>query len=492
MNPKIVLYNPKSNAAGKKILPMSVLALGAVLEPRYEYSIVDGNLSADPLGDIRGSVREGANVVAVTVMPGPQLSQAYPHCRALKAEFPAVTVVWGGYFPTQHASACLASPAVDYVIRGHGELAFLELLDCFERGDDPGTVQGLAFRDSAGNLVEKPLPPIPHPETLPPVPYHRIDMAQYVRRTFLGSRTMPHHSSYGCPFLCNFCAVVNMVGGRWLPQSAARVAEIADLYVERWRINAIEFHDNNFFTHEARVAEIAERIRPLGLAWWGEGRVDTMLKYSDRTWQTMRDAGLKAVFLGAESASAETLRRMDKGGTLTPEKTLEIAAKMRRYGITPEFSFIVGNPPDPEADASATLGFIRRVKRANPASEIIIYMYSPVPLHGQLYDSAVAGGFSFPEALEEWVDPRWLEFSSRRHARVPWLHGRLRRRIRNFERVLNAYYPTTTDQRLTGLKRSLLRAVSFWRYQARLYGFPLELRLMHRLFHYQRPETTGF
>jgi hypothetical protein len=41
---------------------------------------------------------------------------------------------------------------------------------------------------------------------------------------------------------------------------------------------------------------------------------------------------------------------------------------------------MAGNPPDPEADAGATLEFIRRIKKTNPASEIVIYIYSPVPL----------------------------------------------------------------------------------------------------------------
>jgi hypothetical protein len=51
MKPCIVLYNPRSNASGKKILPMSLLAVGAVLENRYDYTIVDGNCGADPLDD---------------------------------------------------------------------------------------------------------------------------------------------------------------------------------------------------------------------------------------------------------------------------------------------------------------------------------------------------------------------------------------------------------------------------------------------------------
>jgi len=492
MKPRIVLYNPKSNLTGKRILPMSVLALAAVLEGRYEYSFVDGNVSQEPLKLIRDQIRQGANVVAVTVMPGPQLSQAFPHCRMLKDEFPEVMVVWGGYFPTLHASACLKSPAVDYVVQGHGELVFLELLDRLERDGDWRTLPGIAYRDSGGTVIENPLASIPHPEDLPAYPYHRIDMTQYVRSTFLGSRTLPHHSSYGCPFLCNFCAVVNMVNGRWLAQSAARVAKLAEMYVERWQVNALEFHDNNFFTQEARIAEFAERISPLGLNWWGEARIDTLLKFSENTWRSMQAPGLKAVYMGAEAASARTLQCIDKGGSLTPQKTLEIAAKLRQYGILPEFSFMVGSPPDPEADASATLEFIRRIKKVNPVSEIIIYFYTPVPRPGRMYDAAVADGFSFPDTLEEWVSPNWMEFVSRRHARGPWLEDDLRSRIRNFERVLNAYYPTSTDQRLTGFRRGLLRAAGAWRYHTRAYGFPLELRILQRLMHYQRPETTGF
>jgi hypothetical protein len=75
---------------------------------------------------------------------------------------------------------------------------------------------------------------------------------------------------------------------------------------------------------------------------------------------------------------------------------------------------------------------------------------------------------------------------------MPWLQDPLRRRISDFERVLNAYYPTTTDIRLTGPRRKLLRGLSAWRYNRGVYRFPLELRAAQRVFAYQRPETSGF
>jgi radical SAM superfamily enzyme YgiQ (UPF0313 family) len=286
--------------------------------------------------------------------------------------------------------------------------------------------------------------------------------------------------------------VVNMVNGRWLAQSAVRTADTVHYLVEQWGVDAVEFYDNNFFTHEKRTVEFAERIRHLGIGWWGEARIDTMLAYSERTWQLLRESGLRMLFLGAESGSDETLRRMNKGGQAAAEKTLAIAARMKSYGIVPEMSFVLGNPPDPDADVHQTIEFIRRVKQVNPDTEIIMYLYTPVPLAGELYDEAKAKGFQFPETLEAWISPAWQEFSQRRSTHLPWMRDPLHRQVHNFERVLNAYYPTTTDMRLRSFRRWLLQAVSAWRYHLRVYHYPLELQVLHRLLHYQRPETSGF
>ena len=157
-----------------------------------------------------------------------------------------------------------------------------------------------------------------------------------------------------------------------------------------------------------------------------------------------------------------------------------------------EFSFIVGSPPEPEDDTQRTINFIRRLKQVNPLSEIILYQYTPEPVDGDLFESARAAGFRFPETLEEWVSPRWLEFAQRRGSQLPWLPRSLSRRIRDFERVLNAYYPTGTDPRLGGTRRILLRAASAWRYHTGLYAFPLELLALGKLLPYRRPETSGF
>lgn len=64
--------------------------------------------------------------------------------------------------------------------------------------------------------------------------------------------------------------------------------------------------------------------------------------------------------------------------------------------------------------------------------------------------------------------------------------------MRDFERVLNARYPTVTSPKLVGWQRKLLKASAALRYQLRIYDHPLELRVLQRLLSYQRPETSGF
>ena len=54
----IILYNPQSSPQRKPVLPMSLLALGAILEGFHEYRIVDGNLDTDSLTTLLKAIDE--------------------------------------------------------------------------------------------------------------------------------------------------------------------------------------------------------------------------------------------------------------------------------------------------------------------------------------------------------------------------------------------------------------------------------------------------
>ncbi|MFN7977476.1 MAG: radical SAM protein [Vicinamibacterales bacterium] len=488
----IVLVNPRSTTSASLPLPMALLALGSMLEGEHDYAIVDGNADADPVATITAMhARTPVTVLAVSVMPGPQLTAAVALTRAVRRAIPGVCVVWGGYFASQHAEVCLRDGTVDVCVVGQGELTMRDLARALARGESLANVPGIVFRQD-GRIIRTPTRPLAPLDELPEWPYHRVSMPRYLPSHYMGRRVAAHHSSFGCPHACSFCAVVSIVQRKWVAESPERVGRVLDRMHGEYGADAVQFHDMDFFISEPRTAAIADRLRHLGMAWWALGRVDELMRYKTATWERMQASGLKMVFCGAESGSTETLARMNKGGTASAELTLELAARMKTYGVVPEFSFVVGNPPDPEGDLAGTLEFIRRVKAVNPASEIILYTYSPVPLEGGYYDAVQAQGFRFPETLDEWVSERWQTFALRRDPRTPFSRGSVRQQVRDFESVLNAFYPTVTDTRLTPARRALLKALAAVRYRFRWYAQPLELRAVQRVLHYQRPETTGF
>ncbi len=471
---------------------MSLLAVASTLEGEFEVEIVDGNLEADPVARIIDLGRRNKlTAIGLTVMPGPQLLRAVPDSRRLKTALPDVPIVWGGYFPSQHHQTTLEDGAIDFCVRGQGEQTFLELARVLAGGGDLSAIQGISYRQESSIRHTPNRDPVAL-DDLPDWPYQRVQMDRYFHSHYLGKRVATHQSSYGCPFACSFCAIVSIVNQRWVAQSPERVADILTLMKERYGADAVQFHDMDFFIKEKRTVEICERMEPLGMTWWALGRVDELTRYKESTWRKMKSSGLKMVFCGAEAGSDEVLARMNKGGKVTAERTLELARRMKEYDIVPEFSFVLGNPPDPMADIEGTIRFIRRIKQVNPATEVILYMYTPVPQTNTLMEEAKALGFRFPETLDGWVSGDWREFSMRRDPQNPWLDSKLQRRVRDFERVLNAYYPTTTDLGLRGLKRFALRSLGGWRYKTGFYSLPLELRAFHKLFQYQRPETAGF
>jgi radical SAM superfamily enzyme YgiQ (UPF0313 family) len=373
----ILLFNPLSTTPGKQPLPLSVLSLAAVLEGRQHWELVDGNLVPDPAAAIVAKLATADPrqpvLLAVTVMPGPQLSQAVPVCKAVRAARPDVPIVWGGYFPTQHTDTVLQSSFVDFVIRSQGEQPLLQLLEALRSERPLESVGSLSWKDRRGGIVHNASGAMTPLDELPDLPYARVPMREYIHPTYLGRRTVAHNSSFGCPFSCSFCAVVAMTNRRWLAQAPGRVERVVRHLVSEYGVDAVMMHDMDFFISEARVAEFSERIASLGIAWWALGRIDTLMHYSDATWRAMARSGLKMVFSGAESASDEVLAAMNKGGQASARLAIDLAHRMKSYGIVPEYSFVLGSPPDPLGDMARTFEFIREIKDVDPATKIVLY-----------------------------------------------------------------------------------------------------------------------
>src|SRR5690606_15760106 len=146
------------------------------------------------------------------------------------------------------------------------------------------------------------------------------------------------------------------------------------------------------------TVEFSKLVQKERIHWWGEGRIDTIDKYADASLEAMREAGCKMIFFGAETSNDELLKKMDKGGTQTTEQMKRFAARMKKFGIIHEYSFLLGfhgeTPEKVMEQIDRDIAYIKEIKTVNPETEVIIYVYSPVPTEGsELYKQVTASGF---------------------------------------------------------------------------------------------------
>ena len=97
----------------------------------------------------------------------------------------------------------------------------------------------------------------------------------------------------------------------------------------------------------------------------------------------------------------------------------------------------------------------------------------------------------FPSTPDEWITDRWFAYLIRTDPQLPWLPVHVKRRIRDFETVMNSRWPTTQDMRLPGWGRTLLKSLSSWRYATGAYDFPGELRLAQKLVRLRQPRLES-
>lgn len=501
MNNRIILFNPRA-ANSKPRIPNSILSIAASVEDKYGYVIIDGNLESDPIAKILNAFESGEfKYFGLTVMPGPQLKQAIPASREVKKRFPGVKVIWGGYFPSNHPEVVMNSGYVDYVANGPGDYAFPKLINALENDLDVSAINNLIFKRD-GEMVVNLTDQLYDQDLLPNLPYGKLNsfypLKLYLGKTHLGSSTISYHSSVGCPFLCSFCGVVPIYKARWKGKQAGSIYRDIKYLKDNFGADAIEFHDNNFFVSEKRTVEFSGLIKKENMNWWGEGRIDTADSYSDSSFEAMREAGCRMIFFGAESSSDILLKQMNKGGTQTREQIKLFASRIKQFDIIPEYSFVLGFPGPTEESVlkqiEEDISFIREIKEINPDTEIIIYVYSPVPAKGsQLFNEVKSKGFNFPERLEDWIKPEWENFDLRKNPLTPWLTKSMINKIMNFETVLNGFFPTASDTRLSEFQRKIMRLVSFTRYNTGFYNFPYEIKLLQKKWlAYRQPEIEGF
>jgi radical SAM superfamily enzyme YgiQ (UPF0313 family) len=333
--------------------------LGALLRDRGH----DVVILVESLGDIDWERVDESDLVGISTITSTAM-KAYRY--AERAREHGAVVAMGGPHVTFHADEALEF--CDYVVRGEGENAILELVDHMERGRPLQSILGLSYRDEDGVPVHTP--PRPLLPTLDDLPSPDLSL---IRNHELISPT-PMLTSRGCAFDCEFCSVIMMFGRRVRVDPPEKIiAAIRDA-----RPESIFFYDDNFILSKVRTKRLlATMIREgLNVPFSAQIRVDSVCKggrVDHELLHLLREAGCFLVYMGLESVNPATLAAFNKH-----QSVADIAgglAALHSYGIKSHGMFVFGS----DADTLETLRETTDFAIAHDITSVQFMLLTPLP-----------------------------------------------------------------------------------------------------------------
>jgi radical SAM superfamily enzyme YgiQ (UPF0313 family) len=415
---EIVLIYPETGLDLKGVsvwLPLSVLHVASTLVPDFEVAIIDQR--TDPLWkeSLRRSITDRTLCVGISTMTGTQIRGGLAAARIVRERRPDLPIVWGGNHPTLAPESTICHPLVDIVVMGEGEVTFRRLVEALAKKKDWRAIPNLCF-EADGRIMQNGTGTTPadfsDPDVLPPLPYHLVEVEEYIAGPGIFGRplrSLPYISSQGCPWNCAFCCQPVLSSRRWRRQDERIVLERTMELKERFRLDAIEFHDEEFFVDRRRGARIAEAIGGR-YEWYVQTRMDDLLALD---LAALERHGLRAVQPGIESGSPRIIEMIKKGESI--EQFLEANRRLGETAIRPTYNFMMGYPTETREDLEATVDLALRLIDENRTAQISgFYVYVPYP-GAELFTAAVRDGFRPPETLEGW------SVFNRQHLATPWI-----------------------------------------------------------------------
>ena len=372
---KVTLVNPpypKNAHWHPAFIPLGIGYLGAVCEKAgHEVSVIDCQAEKLDFDTFRTRIAQtGADVVGMTSTTLTYKS-ALENARIAKEVLPTCTTVLGGCHATFWDENSLKEcPSLDVVVRGEGELTFVELLEKLKNKTDLDNVKGLTFRKKSGEIIRNETRPfIENLDDLPFPAHHLLPLSSF---HVVGKTIFPLTTSRGCVFWCDFCTAVRMFGQRYRVRSPKNVVDEIEYIVKKYGAKQFTFYDDTFTVDPQRVIQICNEIsrRKLAIRWDCETRVDMVNK---DLLQKMKNAGCMAIWFGVESGSPTLLEKMHKKINL--DQTRLACKTAQDLGLITVAHVLLGFPGETEQTAWETINF---VKELNP-DEIGLYLTTPYP-----------------------------------------------------------------------------------------------------------------
>jgi len=163
----------------------------------------------------------------------------------------------------------------------------------------------------------------------------------------------------GCPYQCRFCGTSTFYGGTVRHRPVGQVADEVNGIRRFWLMA-----DDDIFGDLGYRIKLYEKLTGLKrfMRWHGAGSLAVASdRAGDDVLRLAADSGLNAVFVGLESAEAETLNsaritpKLRQGTEIDFGKTAERVKKIKSHGIMVLGFFVIGFDTDSRATFDKTL-----------------------------------------------------------------------------------------------------------------------------------------
>jgi anaerobic magnesium-protoporphyrin IX monomethyl ester cyclase len=293
---------------------------------------------------------------------------------------PGVPVVAGGQHVTIMTDDALADPNIDFVVKGEGEMTFVEFLREVEGAQNWAAVDGLSWKRDGKVVHNKPRMLTDDLDALPgPARECLYDIENYQPQA-LGKL----FASRGCPYQCNYCGTQNIWTYKVRHRSAQHIVDEIKQVKKDYGTNYFTFFDDVFGLDKKRAIELCNTMADakLGVRWDCLTRSNLV---SDELLISMKRAGCVKVDMGVESGSNKILKDTKKG--LTTEQILTGGELIKKHGLFLYAFFMVGLPTETEEDAKMTIEFLEKLKPHWAG----ISIFTPIPGTG-IYKQLQAEG----------------------------------------------------------------------------------------------------
>ena len=253
-----------------------------------------------------------------------------------------VPIVAGGIHCTSVPERVLAGSETDYVIRGEGEEAIVELVRALEEGRPVEGIANLAYRKGAEFVVNDLRPLIADLESLP-----FPDKSIYDHTPLKADDFYTLQSSRGCMFSCSYChnsLEKGLYQGKGPFLRRRRVEHVIEEIEEarrRYRFTTVNFLDEVFAFDKEWVSRFADEYpRRIGLPFLCCAHPAYM---DDEMARLLKKAGCIKVDLGVQSLDEATKKQLLNRSETNLDVARAIRA-LRDHGVTVYAENIVNLP----------------------------------------------------------------------------------------------------------------------------------------------------